>query len=677
VSGPILGFFLWTYLESFDLIFWLRSLGRELTASLSDGGVWLAILVAMLLGMILLELGVWIAHRVAIIDPDAPPGEVLGVGLSTGLLVAAAGWATLGSFGRSAFLPVAVTLAASVALGSRRLRARSGESGVTMPATQARRVPQGPMLRAAAFGAVFIVCAGLLFGSTLAPSPRHGVQPVAYQDHAYYAVLSEGLSQAGVESLWYPSGLDKVESLPQQSWYHWGEMWLAAAVVRAGVDPIFARYYVVLPLVLLAAASLAGTLVRLLARSASRAAFLYGAGACLFFAPIPLPYGVFPGGWFGAHSPSLVYEITHYGLAASTLLLAVFVIVTLDQRALAWSTALFSGGVIASLLPVHIVVAALMAASAGLVVAGHWVRSLLRDRRLPVVPVEWRRTLLVVGVVTIATLLWATATGHGLAGPTKPGAVSAFDTTWAKSVVWTLLPAGVLFAIPVAWFMVRKETGMRAELFLGTSISVIVGAVAWGVKAGDFAQFYFFFASVVLIVPTIATAAVWVLCQRMRRGGHAILAVVIMALLAVQVVLGAAAGLERLGFHRQVGYEVSSEFLAVIDQLPTDAKLAYSCTETDGDFTFWIPRLVGITAVTGNRVVPMCFMATTGFTWEWAPQRSLYPDAAARPSSLAILKFLKDQGIGYVFADPDHPNNLLPEGQVVATAGDATVIRVP
>jgi hypothetical protein len=677
---PIIGlFFITSYLRGLLVPAWLRSLGQELTASLSDGGVWAAILAALFLGLACLVLGSWIARRVGIINLDSPAGETLGVGLGTGLLVVAATWATLGSTGRSCFVPVAVTLVTSGILGVRTSRAHAGAAS---PAIPTRHLPRRPIVKAAALGAAFIVSAGLFFGSTVAPSPRGGVQPVAYQDHAYYAALAQGLSRTGAESLWYPSGLDDVQSVPKQAWYHWGEIWLASAVQRIGIDPLFARYYVVLPLVLLAAVTLAGSLVRRLTLSRSRMRFLFGASACLLFAPTPLPYKPpFFGGWFGAHVPSLIYEITHYGLAASTLLLAVFIILTLGSRATPWSAALFAGGVFASLLPVHLIVALVVAASAGVIASFHWALSLLRDKRMPVVPSIWRRTLLVAGVVTTATMCWGAATGHELGGPSVPGGWSSFDPTWAKSVVWTLLPGGALLLIPVAWFLIRKEAGMRPWLFLGTAVSVVVGAIAWGIRSGDFVQFYFFFFSILLAVPTFAAAAVWIIRERLRHDGHTLMAAGVLALLAIQIVLGGAAGLERLEVHRQDGYSYDQDLLSAIDELPTDAKLAYSCTEADGDMGFWVPRQLGITTLTGRRVVPMCFPGESSnvllYHWEWAPQHSLYPDPGTRPSAAAVLAFLKSQQIDYIFTDSKHPNELLPEGQAVAVVGDASIIRVP
>ena len=61
----------------------------------------------------------------------------------------------------------------------------------------------------------------------------------------------------------------------------------------------------------------------------------------------------------------------------------------------------------------------------------------------------------------------------------------------------------------------------------------------------------------------------------------------------------------------------------------------------------------------------------------WAPQRTLYPDAKARPSSTAVATFLKAHGIDYLYVDAKHPNTLVADAVPVATSGDAQVMRVP
>ena len=60
-----------------------------------------------------------------------------------------------------------------------------------------------------------------------------------------------------------------------------------------------------------------------------------------------------------------------------------------------------------------------------------------------------------------------------------------------------------------------------------------------------------------------------------------------------------------------------------------------------------------------------------------APQRALYPDADAHPSTESVTSFLRDNGIEYIYADALHPNSLVPGAVPVATSGDTQVLRIP
>jgi len=88
---------------------------------------------------------------------------------------------------------------------------------------------------------------------------------------AFYSVLGTDLAQDGVETVFKSSGFDQIVGEPRQSWYHWGEIWLAAAVGEtAPIGPTFARHYVVLPLLLLAIAGLTAVVFGRLTRVTSR-----------------------------------------------------------------------------------------------------------------------------------------------------------------------------------------------------------------------------------------------------------------------------------------------------------------------------------------------------------------------------------------------------------------------
>lgn len=144
----------------------------------------------------------------------------------------------------------------------------------------------------------------------------------------------------------------------------------------------------------------------------------------------------------------------------------------------------------------------------------------------------------------------------------------------------------------------------------------------------------------------------------------------------------------QFGFH---DYEpISVTLLGAIRQLPPDAKLAYACKPLE-ESGFGVPQLLSIDAHTGHRVVPMCFEAellstligaepsdqVENLAFKWAPQRALYPDAAARPSSDQVSAFLKDYGIDFIYTDARHPNTLVADAVLVASSGDARVLRVP
>jgi hypothetical protein len=63
--------------------------------------------------------------------------------------------------------------------------------------------------------------------------------------------------------------------------------------------------------------------------------------------------------------------------------------------------------------------------------------------------------------------------------------------------------------------------------------------------------------------------------------------------------------------------------------------------------------------------------------FQWAPQRTLYPDSHAQPSTAAIVAVMKANGIDYIYVDGLHPNSLVPEADPIATSGDAQVLRIP
>jgi hypothetical protein len=130
--------------------------------------------------------------------------------------------------------------------------------------------------------------------------------------------------------------------------------------------------------------------------------------------------------------------------------------------------------------------------------------------------------------------------------------------------------------------------------------------------------------------------------------------------------------------------------LAAIEDLPTDAKLAYACLPLE-EASFWDAQLLGINAHTGRHVVPICFEAETfgamtgtpmspdvpSPLFVHAPQRALYPTWDSRPSPASVAAFLKANGIDYIYADALHPNTLVPDAIPIATDGETQVLRIP
>ena len=666
---------------------WLGVVWRDLVAAMSDGRIWISFAIALLLGTTCLLAGSWLAKRIGVLAPDAPVGETVGVGLGTGLLVFAAFWAAVFSRGMSAFVPVAVAFATAIVLGVRRpgLRRQSRSPSIRSPqgGGASRRSPVIGLLA----GAAFVVFVGLVYGLTIAPSPRGGAQPVEFMDEAYYSVLGADLAETGLESIYSPSGFEQLPGLPTQTWYHWGETWISAAVITIfGIDPVLARHYVVLPPVLLAAAALTGTLVRRLAETTSSRAFLFGAAACLFLAPFPMS-----GPFFTSWATGLIVGVTSYGLGAVAVLLGLNLLAGGATRATTLVQSTFTAAVLASLVPTHIVLATLALVAALSVAALQVVRTVrtpTADSRTSYVGIQ---TLILTGALVIATVLWGVLTGHGFGTSAASSVVQPFNEAWRTSVVSTAVGAGVLLAIPVALWLVRGETTVRAAIFAGTGATLVVGAVAWGARLGDFNMFHVYFGGIAVFGTAAAASAAWIVLSRLREGGGLRLAFAGFLLCAWQLQNGAVSAVLRLYQFGPHDYDAIPEaILTAIDATPPNAKIAYACQEGE-EVAFWDPKLVSITAHTGRRVIPMCFQSDVfGFLngvqvppdipsplFEHAPQHTIYPHPGAQPSHAVIAAFMKEHGIEYIYVDRLHRNSLVPDPVRVAASGEFEVLRVP
>ncbi len=489
--------------------------------------------------------------------------------------------------------------------------------------------------------AVFIVAMALIFGSTMTLRPRDGIQPIEFQDVAFYSVLGADLARTGTETIYAPSGFAQLEGLPVQTWYHWGEVWLASAVISVfGMAPLDARHFVVLPLLLLTAAALTGTLVRRVTGTPSRGAFLFGFLACLFLAPMPL----FPGEYFNLWHASLVFGITAYGLAAVAGLLALYCLAGLGDRRATWALATFVGSAAALILPAHIAIAVLALVGVGSVWTIRIAQSLAATRRLPVVARVWRRTFIATGIAIVATVAWGLLTGHGVGGSGLSPSVTPFNAAWREAIATTILGAGALLAIAAAWLKVRKSTSIEADLYLGTAALVVIGALGWGWRLADFNMFHLSTAGVSVFATPAAAVAVWSIWLRSRRTGHTSLGVAVLVLCALQLGFGAAVSIVRLqGFATRETPPVPVAILEAIRSLPREAKLAYACNTAD-EIAFWDAQLLGLDARTGRRIVPMCFQADffgqamgdpssaniASPLFRWAPQRGALPGSECR-----------------------------------------------
>ncbi len=178
----------------------LSRLAGEFAITVTNGEVWLSIGEALVLAAGSLLFGVWVARRVRLLRRNAPLGETAGVGLAVGLIILTSWWAALWSGGRSSFTPVAVGFAISIALTLRPRGALKGtDRAAAVPDPErssflGHRAPRGQRLVATMAATAFIVGVALLYGSTMAPSPRDGVQPVEFMDEALYAVLGRDLA---------------------------------------------------------------------------------------------------------------------------------------------------------------------------------------------------------------------------------------------------------------------------------------------------------------------------------------------------------------------------------------------------------------------------------------------------------------------------------------------------
>lgn len=676
---------------------WPERLASEFSATVSNPETWPAIGLALILGAACWIFGAWVARTVGLLDADAPSGESLAVGLVTGLVIATSWWAAVRSGGRSSFTPLAVGFAVSLALAFARRRRRPAVDQTRSPAQSpadieamgGSRTRRRSFARTAACAGLFVVVVGLLYGSTIATSARDGVQPIIERDTAYYAILGRDLATTGTETNLGPSGFAGLDGLPGQIWYHWGEAWLASAVITLfGLGPMAARHLIVLPIVLLAAAALAGTLVRRLAGTNSWRAFVSGFVVLLVISPVATAEMTAMSSW----AVGLLAGIAMYGTGAAAAVFAMYCVAVLGSRDATWGLAAFVGTAVAFILPAHIAIAVLGAVGALAVAAVRILASLRTSRSLPRPAPVWRRALAATAVITAATVGWGLLTGHGLGGTNAaPAVIAPFSSGWQETVVRLAGGAGVFLAIPLALWRSQTTRDPAADLYLGALVLLAAGAIGWGARLSEFTMFYLLFAGIAVYASALVAVALWAVINDLLRSGHRMVGLLLVSLAVIQVAISAMGTTLRLEALGVAQYEpIPTSVLRSIAELPSDAKLAYSCGPRD-EISFGVPQLITIDAVAGRRAIPMCFereypsiilgaprdITVPSQFFRGAPQMELYPSATATPSLEEIRAFLAKYDIRYVYADGRHPNTLAPDAVVVASSGDVQVLRVP
>ncbi len=639
-------------------------------AAMANPGVWWSIVIAWAFGGIALIVGILVGTRSGLLAARSSPGERLGVGLAFGLLSIASAYALVTSRGSSSLTPIAVFLSLA-------LLAAGGRPSLPRPT---RRT-----VGLAVVAACFLAVAAFFMAATVAPSPRDGAQPIEFMDEAFYARLSVDLDRTGREWVYSPSGYTEIAGTPQQSWYHWGEIWLGAIVNHVpGVTPVHARLLVVLPLLLLTAFTLGGATCRRLTSVDATEAFLVGGLGVLLLAPIPLAFGYH----FESYASPLLVSGFRYGLAAVPLLLLVFLGVAHRPSPGSWSESWMVGAIAAAVVALHVALAPAALLAAGIAVlllairSPDGIRGLLRPASA--------RPLAVAAAAVLVTLAWGFVTGHGVPTEARSVAIGSFDVGWQRSVSSTILSSGaILLSLAGAWALRRSEGPLWA-LVPAVWIAAAAAALYWGWAYPALNSFHIFFGTLLLVLTPIATFALVAMIALARHQHRRSLAHAILVILLVQVCLNAIVAAPRLISNAGHLPPVPLGVLEAVRALPADARIAYSCDPVD-EFAPWTPKLGTITAHTGRILMPVCYMADPTLPllanrpidpdipspFTGPAQQSLFTSAATVPTTDAIRAFLRQHGIGYVYVDAQHPDRLALGGPAVHTEGDVTIYRVP
>jgi hypothetical protein len=641
----------------------------NLAAAVADPAVWWAIIVGIAFGGVTLIVGTLAGTRLGLLHDRTSAGEHLGVGLGLGLLSVASVYALVVSRGSSSLTPIAAFLMLA-------LVAAKGRPALPRPTRR------GVVVALAAAG--FLAVTALFMATTIAPSPRDGVQPIEFMDEAFYARLSVDLDRTGREWVYAPSGYAAIQGTPPQSWYHWGENWLGAVVTHIpGVSSVHARLIVVLPLILLAVFSLAGATCRRLAAMDTTEGFLLGGIGALLLAPLPLVAGYH----FDSYASPLLISGFRYGLAAVPLLLMAYLAAAHRPWTGSWSESWTLGAIAAAVVALHVALAppALVAATVTVVLVA--IRSSGGIRALVGSPLA--RPLATALAAIVVTLAWGFLSGHGVPTETRSVAVTSFDVGWQRSVSFTFLFSGAIVVSLLGAWVLRRSDGPLWAMVPAVWVGVVVAAAYWGWSYPALNAFHVFFGTVLLVLTPTVTFAVVAMIAVARRHQRRLLAHAILVVLLVQVCLNAVVAAPRLNSNTGDLPPVPLGVLDAVRALPADARIAYSCGPAD-EVAPWTPRLGTITVHTGRVLMPMCFMAdpTPPFLADrpvdplvaspfvGPAQQSLFTTPTTVPTTDAILGFMRRHGIDFVYVDAQHPDRLALGGPIVHAEGDVTIYRV-
>lgn len=653
---------------------WLEQLTSEAAVALSDPSAVRSMALACAITIALLVGGRAVTSLLDLVPVNASRAEMVGVALCTALVMVAVIWAGVASRGSSAFTPsaVAMVMAIGLAIAGKLTGRRASEAKL-----QRRWKLDMRWVAALALLVSGVVSIGLTFGVTMNPSPRDGIQPIPFFDEAFYSVLGRDLARTGMENLYSPSGFARIDGLPAQTWYHWGELWLAAALDGLGVAPMHVRHYVVLPILLAAGAVHTGVIVRVATGLRTVWPLVFGGAGFLFLAPLPLDTSHF-GGW----SRGMLFGITMYGLAVVIALLLAYRYLTGGTNRKPWQI-LFEGAVIAALLAAHVVLAGLIAIAIGAV--GSW--RLLQSREINVHSDTWR-VFAAGGALVALTAIWGIETGHGIGTSGLSETVEPFNWSWGVALLVVAVGGFPLWAIALAYRM--GATRAVIDLVMAASASTVVGAVVWGARLGDFTSFHAFFGPLAVYTTPAALVALALLVVHVSRRRRTA-AVALKAFLAVYLAMGGVTTLLRL---QEFGFSPTNSMptaiLEEVARLPEGSAVAYQCG-AESELAFWNPRLVSIDAYTGRHVVTLCFQSeifpvltgtpvdgkTISPLFRFAPQREIFPAAGVIPSENVVVDWMRRQGIGYIYADENHPNTIVPNAVVIARVDSFSLSRIP